>query len=104
MQTNTQIKQRGYKQNQIANHIKEIKFSGRKKALTRKQKPQQTDKLIYVTQYTDNIQRIKRIFNKYWKLIKNNQYLKHIFPSPPMIAYRANPSLRKNLSELNSNP
>ena len=28
------LKQRGYKQNQIANHIKEIKFSGRKKALT----------------------------------------------------------------------
>ena len=91
------LKQRGYKQNQIANHIKEIKFSGRKKVLTRKQKPQQTDKLIFVTQYTDNIQRIKRIFNKHWKLIKDNQYLKHIFPSPPMIAYRANPSLRKKL-------
>ena len=28
------LKQRGYKQNQIASHITDIKFSGRKKALT----------------------------------------------------------------------
>ena len=52
------------------------------------------DKLVFITQYTDDIQ---RIFNKHWKLIKNNQYLKQIFPSPPIIAYRANPSLKKKL-------
>ena len=74
------LKQRGYKQSQIANHIKDIKFSERKKALTRKKKPQQTDKLVFVTQYTDDIQRIKRIFNKHWKLIKNNPYLKTHIP------------------------
>ena len=27
----------------------------------------------------------------------NNQYLKQIFPSPPIIAYRTNPSLKKKL-------
>ena len=32
---------------------------------------------------------------KHWKLIKNNPYLKQILPSPPVIAYRANPSLKK---------
>ena len=59
------LKQRGYKQNQIAHHIKDIKFSGRNRALTRKQKAQQTDRLVFVTQYTDDIQRIRRILNKH---------------------------------------
>ena len=62
------IKQRGYKQNQIADHIKDIKFCGRKEALTRKQK---SDKLAFVTQYTNNIQRIKRILNKHCMVIKH---------------------------------
>lgn len=51
-----------------------IKFSGRQ-ALKRKTKPKQTDKLVFVIQYTDDIQRMKQIFNKHWKLIKYYQYL-----------------------------
>ena len=54
------LKQRGYKQSQIVDHIKHIKFTERKQALTRKNKPKQTDKLVFITQYTDDIQRIKR--------------------------------------------
>ena len=91
------LKQRGYKHNEIINHIKDIPFSERKETLTRKQKPKQTDKLIFVTQYTDDIHRIKRIFKKHWTLIKNNKYLKQIFPSPPVIACRANPSLKNKV-------
>ena len=64
------LKQRGYKHNEIINHIKDIPFSERKETLTRKQKPKQTDKLIFVTQHTDDIHRIKRIFKKHWTLIK----------------------------------
>ena len=74
------LKQRGYKQSQIVHHIKDIKFSERKTALTRKQKPTQPQKLVFVTQFSDDIQRIKRVFNKHWRLIKNNPYLKQIFP------------------------
>ena len=47
--------------------------------------------------HSDDINRIKRIFKKHWILIKNNTLLNHIFPSPPVIAYKANPSLRKKL-------
>ena len=36
------LKQRGYKQNQIVDHIQHIKFTGRKEALKRKNKPKQT--------------------------------------------------------------
>ena len=44
---------------------------------------------------SDDINRIKRIFKKHWKLIKNNTLLNQIFPAPPVIAYKANPSLKK---------
>ena len=33
------LKERGHKQNQIIEHIKNIKFDGRREALTRKSKP-----------------------------------------------------------------
>ena len=89
------LKQRGYKHNQIINHIKDIPFSERDEALRRKTKTPKSDKLVFVTQYTDDINRIKGIFRKHWTLIKNNTMLNQIFPSPPVIAYKANPSRKK---------
>ena len=65
-------------------NIKDIPFSNRKEALKRKVKSKQPDKLIYATQYS-------------WKLIKNNTLLNQIFPTPPIKAYKANPSLKKKL-------
>ena len=53
--------------------------------------------VFIATQYSYDINRIKRIFTKHWKLIKNNTLLNQIFPAPPVIAYKANPSLKKNL-------
>ena len=91
------LKQRGYKHNQITSHIKDIPFSDRKVALRRKVKTKQPDKLVFATQYSDDINRIKRIFRKHWTLIENNSLLNQIFPSPPVIAYKANPSLKKKL-------
>ena len=91
------LKQRGYKPNQVIRHIKNIPFNERKEALKRKVKIKQPDKLIFATQYSDDINRIKRIFKKHWKLIKNNTLLNQIFPAPPVIAYKANPSLKKKL-------
>ena len=74
----------------------DILFSDRKEALTRKVRTKQPSKLIFATHYSDDVNRIKRIFKKLWALIKNT-LLKHIFTSPPVIAYKANPSLRKKL-------
>ena len=91
------LKQRGYKHNQIVNHIKDIKFNERNKTLKRKHKPQQSNKLIFTTHYNDDINRIKGIFKKHWTLIKNDPYLKQVFPTPPIIAYKANPSIRNKL-------
>ena len=53
------LKQRGYKHNQIVNHIQDIRFNERNVALTRKQKPKQADKLslVFITQYTDDMHR-----------------------------------------------
>ena len=79
-------KLRGYKHDQIISHVRDIPFSDRK-ALTRKVRTKQSSKLIFATHYSDDINRIKRIFKKHWTLIKNSTLLNHIFPSPPVIAY-----------------
>ena len=42
---------------QTINHIKSIKFTGKKEALIEKTKPNEADKLV---QYSDDIQRIKK--------------------------------------------
>ena len=34
---------------------------------------------------------------KHWKPIKQNNKLRKIFPNPPIIAYKGNPSLRNKL-------
>ena len=93
------LKGRGYyNHNQIINHVKDISFNDRKAILQRKYKPQHPDKLVFATHFTDDIYRIKRIFKKHWWLIKNNAFLKQlVFPSPPVVAYKANPSLKNKL-------
>ena len=47
------LKQRGYKHNQVINHIKDISFNDKTEALRRKHKVIQTDKLVFVTSYPD---------------------------------------------------
>ena len=48
--------QRGYKHDQIINHVRDIPFSDRKEALTRKVRTKQPSKIILATHYSDDIQ------------------------------------------------
>ena len=80
------------------NQIQEIKFNQRTDSLwTKRTHKQSSPKLVFVTDYCDDIPRIRRTFRKHWNLIKQNQTLRQIFPDPPIIAFRRNPSLRNKL-------
>ena len=85
--------QRGYKHKQILPHINAVKFSQRHQTLFKGKPKNNKKKLVFVTQFCDDAQRLKQILEKHWKLIQNNRTLSHIFPEPPVIAYRNNPSL-----------
>jgi hypothetical protein len=60
----TQIKT----QNQILKHVHEIKFNQRPESLTNRK--QKEPKLIFTTNYCDDIRRIKCALKKHWKLIE----------------------------------
>ena len=47
--------------------------------------------------YCDDMLRIKCALKKHWKLIEQNEILREIFLKPPVIAFKANPSLRHKL-------
>ena len=89
------LKHRGYRQNQILKHVQEVKFNQRPESLIKRK--QKEPKLVFTTNYCDDIRRIKCALKKHWKLIEQNETLREIFPQPPVIAFKANPSLRHKL-------
>ena len=58
------LKERGYSLNEIINHIQNTPLNERETALKQKQNPKHIEKLVFVTRYTDDVYRIKRIFKK----------------------------------------
>ena len=74
-----------------------ILHDDRAKTLTRKVKPKDTDNQILVTNYSDDIPRIKKIIRKHWKIIQKDPKLNLIFKAPPLIATRNSHSLRNKL-------
>ena len=54
-------------------------------------------KLAFTTLWCDDAKRLKQTIKKHWRLIENNKTPREIFPEPPIIAYRNNDSLRKEL-------
>ena len=91
------LKQRGYKQNLIMKQMEGILHEDRAKTLTRKVKPKDTHNQILVTNYSDDIPRIKKIIRKHWKIIQKDPKLNLIFKAPPLIATRNSYSLRNKL-------
>ena len=89
--------QRGYKHKQILPHINSIKFNHRQEILFREKPKDNKKKLVFITQFCDDAQRLKQIIKKHWKLIKKDETLNHIFPEPPVITFRNNPSLKHKL-------
>ena len=89
--------QGGYKHKQVLPHINSVKFNQRRQFLFRKKPKDNKKKLVFVTQFCDDAQRLKQIIKKHWKLIKKDETLNRIFPEPPVIAFRNNPSLKHKL-------
>ena len=61
--------------------------------------PQSSPKLFFVTDYCDDIPRIRT-----FKKTLEPHTLRQIFPDPPIIAFRRNPSLRNTLARAKLKP
>ena len=57
------------------------------------------NRVVFVTTFHPALPFISNILNKAWKVMTNDSYLKDVFPSPPMIAFKQarNSSLRNLL-------
>ena len=94
--------QRGYKYKQILPYrISSIQQKTTTLILFRQIPKAKKQKLVFVTHFCDDANRLKQIIKKHWKLIKNNETLKSIFPEPPVITYRNNLSLKQKLVRAN---
>ena len=90
------LKHRGYKKEEVLNEIKDITFSERPQTLLKKVKTK-NQKIIFSTQFCDNIHKFRRIIHKHWKPVQQDPFLKEIFPERPLIAHKTAPNLRKRL-------
>ena len=90
------LKQRGYKTKEIIEETNKTTFDQRTESLHRKQKTTQRN-IMFCTNYCDSIQWIKKVIRKHWKPVLQNQSLRSIFPTNPIIAQRTAPSLRNKL-------
>ena len=60
--------QRGCKHKQILSHINAVKFNQRHQILFQGKPKNNKKKLVFVTQFCDDAQRLKQILKKHWKL------------------------------------
>ncbi|XP_041435825.1 uncharacterized protein LOC121399362 [Xenopus laevis] len=95
------FKQRGYKNKLIQKARKQLTKIDRTDLLKEKMKKQITNKqlgLSFITSYTPGAQEIKRILNRHWNILEEDELLKGKIPQKPKVIYkRAN-----NLSQMMS--
>ena len=89
----TLLTSRDYPNNLVDIFLSEVKFTGRKNALTQKQKAHKKI-LAFVTQFHPSLQCLKYILMAKWHLIQNQPLLREIYKEPPLISYRKGKSLK----------
>lgn len=82
------LKNRGYPQKLIQENMKKIKNLSQKDVLYHDTpKTDNTQRyLVFLTHYSKDNTTIKKIINKHWHLIENDQELNKIWPDSPIIA------------------
>ena len=88
---------RGYKTCEIQPIFDEVRQSNRKEILNpRNGKKENKETNVMVTKFNPKIKGIKARLIKHWNLVSKDEDLKHIFKSPPIVAYERH----KNLGDL----
>ena len=94
----TKLRQRGYKATRSNAYISSVPFSAREQKLKpHRDTTSQPNPIVFVTKYSDSIGDIREVLNNSWKDLHENPTLKRMFPEPPRLAYKSNPSLRNKL-------
>lgn len=63
----------------------------------KKVKKKENDRPVFVVTYNPALPSISGILKKHWRVLSKDPYLKTVFPSPPMVAYRRAKNLKDKL-------
>ena len=96
----TRLTSRGYPNNLVDKIISEVKFEGRKDALTQTQNAHKRI-LPFVTQFHPSLPCLKNILMEKWHLIQNQPVLREIYKDPPLISYRKEGKRKQNYKGFN---
>ena len=91
------LRQRGYKRKNIHSYISSVNYSDRANKLKKKRTKDSANRLVFSTKYCDNIHNLRKFLTECWKELHESEDLKIIFPDPPLIAFKKNPSLKNKL-------
>ena len=80
----------------IEDAIQKVLKMSRDEALEEKPK-KENDRTIFVVTYNPALPSISNILRKHWRVMANDPYLKKVFPSPPMVAFRRPKNLKDKL-------
>lgn len=92
------FKTRGYQKRTILRAYNKAKCLPREQLLVSKEKNQQrSDNVYFVTQYSNHANKIKRIIERNWDLLKSDSVLREALPDAPTISFRRAPTLNDKL-------
>ena len=77
--------------------IEKAKLISRKEAIKKKIPEKKEDRTVFVLTYHPALPSLTKILAKHWRSMTRDPYLKKIFPKPPMVAYKRQPSIKDKL-------
>ncbi|XP_041424928.1 uncharacterized protein LOC121395443 isoform X1 [Xenopus laevis] len=92
----THFESRGYGTDMLETAREKVKGTSRTTLLSKKAK-KKSDRLPFVTTYSRQSGRVKKIIYRHWHLLQMDQRLKPWVAEPPMMAYKRSSNLRDHL-------
>lgn len=88
---------RGYMESEFINAFAQVEHDKRQLYLNNEKIKDKIFPLVCVTTYNPHVDNLQKSLLHHWDIIENNQTLKQIFPSRPMIAYKRGENLKDSL-------
>ena len=95
----------GYNEHRILEQAKEISLLNRDELLTKKTKPKDQQKTIFVTTWHPKLKQLPSILRQNFHNLENDPRLKEIFPEKPMVAFKRKKTIGNHIvrSDININ-
>ena len=87
---------REYREKCIDDAISRVLKISRKEALKKIEK-KKNDRPVFVLTFNPALPSVSHILQKHWRVMTTDPYLKKVFPSPPMVAFRRTHNLKRKL-------